>query len=200
MVLPWSTCVGARVMARLLDGVLLADAASHVRDDRDVAEALERRCSHAQRLARAELPGGAGAQRTSGHERPRRGQHHYASCSAFHRLISLAFLQKTRRELFCCCPLQVFWASQSLNASCGAIAWALQAMTKRCCHRTDVRPSVRSRTDPSARLYRSMIRINEPRVATNENSQRGPRPRVGIVVGHGERTQVNDSKLTHRLR
>jgi len=65
-------------MARLLDGVENADAASHVRDDRDVAEALERRCSHAQRLARAQLPR-AGAQRTSGHERPRAGQHGYAS-------------------------------------------------------------------------------------------------------------------------
>ena len=162
VVLPWSTCVVSCVMARLLDGVEYADAASYVRNDRDVAEALERRCSHAQRLAGAELPR-AGAERTSGHERPRAGQHDYASCST-HRPISLAFLQK-RCELFCCLPLQVFRASQSLNASCGAIAWALQAMTKRCCHRTDVRPSVWSRADPSARLYRSMIRINEPRVA-----------------------------------
>ena len=47
--------VGGRREPRLLDGVenarvsclaLLADAASHVRHDRDVAEALERRCSH----------------------------------------------------------------------------------------------------------------------------------------------------------
>ena len=66
MVLPWSTCVVSCVMARSLDGVENADAASHVRDDRDVAEALERRGGHAQRLACAELPR-AGAQRTSGH-------------------------------------------------------------------------------------------------------------------------------------
>ena len=100
MVLPWSTCVVSCVMACLLDGVLLADAASHVRDDRDVAQALERRGGHAQPLARAELPG-AGAQRTSGHERPRRaGQHHYASCSATHRPISLAFLQKRAANPF----------------------------------------------------------------------------------------------------
>ena len=98
MVLPWSTCVVSCVMARLLDGVENADAASHVRDDRDVAEALERRRSHAQRLARAELPR-AGAQRTSGHERPSRAQHDYASCSGTHRSISLAFLAKTRVEL-----------------------------------------------------------------------------------------------------
>ena len=98
MVLPWSTCVVACVMARLLDGVENADAASHVRDDRDVAETLERRRSHAQRLARAELPGGVGAQRTSGHERPRRAQHDYESCSAPHRSIA-GVLAKTRCEL-----------------------------------------------------------------------------------------------------
>ena len=69
---------------RLLDGVenarvsclaLLADAASHVRHDRDVAEALERRCSHAQRLARAELPR-RDARAAARHQRPRdAGQH-----------------------------------------------------------------------------------------------------------------------------
>ena len=75
MVLPWSTCVVSCVMARLLDGVENADAASHVRDDRDVAEALERRCSHAQRLARAELPR-RDARAAARHQRPRdAGQH-----------------------------------------------------------------------------------------------------------------------------
>ncbi len=56
-----------------------------------------------------------------------------------------------------------------------------------------------ARTGVIALLYRSVYRVKEPRQQPNENSQRGPRPRVGIVVGHGERTQVNDSKLTHRL-
>ena len=54
-----------------------------------------------------------------------------------------------------------------------------------------------ARTGVLALLYRSMYRIKEPRQQPNEDSQRGPRRRPPIP--RVKRTQVNDSKMMHRL-
>ena len=54
-----------------------------------------------------------------------------------------------------------------------------------------------ARTGVIALLYRSMYRIKEPRQQPNEGSQRGPRRRPPIP--RVKRTQVNDSKMMHRL-
>ena len=109
VVLPWSTCVfyaccmldgvkvahcvavGGRREPRWLDGVenarvsclaLLADAASHVCHDRDVTQTLQRRCSHPQRSAAAELPRRtSNARPAARHQRPRHAGEHRYSCN-----------------------------------------------------------------------------------------------------------------------
>ena len=98
--------------------------------------------------------------------------------------LSLAFLQETSCELLCCCPLQAFRASRSLNASCGAICWALQAMTKRCCHTA---PTC-DHTDAGARTLTHVyigVQIGQmTRDGENgKKNQRGSRPTETSKIG-----------------
>ena len=58
-------------------------------------------------------------------------------------------------------------------------------------------PRQSPRTTVLALLDRSVYRIKEPRQQPNEDSQRGPRRRPPIP--RVKRTQVNDSKMMHRL-
>ena len=139
---------------------LLADAASHVRHDRDVAEALERRCSHPERGAAAELP-----RRTSNaracprHQRPRHAGEHRYSCN---RASWHCHWLQCRRSMMSRAPRHC----QRQRQHCYIAQFA--------------------RTAVLALLYRSMYRIKEPRQQPNEDSQRRPRrwpptPRVSKI-------------------
>ena len=170
--------VGSRVGSTALKmhafhPALLADAATDVRHDRNVAQTLERRGGHPKRSTAAELPRRtSNARATARHQRPRHAGEHRYSCN--------------RAASHCLCCTTVL----SLPLCRAMTSTATEAPTSLANPR---------RRAVLALLYRSMYRIKEPRQQPNEDSQRGPRPRVGIVVGLVERTQVNDSKLTHRL-